>query len=287
MERCKSSRKGEEFVREVCGAPDPRCILVDDWQMSDVVAFCCTNERPDNVILGIDPTFNLGNFYATFTVYRHPGLKNKHGRHPLMLGPVLVHTRKTYQTYQYFASGLTRVNPDFRYLKCFGTDGEGPLYNAFSDVCSEADHLLCFLHVRKNIEAKLKELGFSQPHQRETLEEIFGTPSSFDGLVNADTSEDFEATLNSLEDVWRKREPGQEKFFNWFKEEKVWCKNLKWFHISFCARAHVVRTLWNGQIPILSNFYFGDVTKTCNFSSSEKLKLHKNFANADLGAVKF
>ena len=33
MERCKSSRKGEEFVREVCGAPDPRCLLVDDWQM--------------------------------------------------------------------------------------------------------------------------------------------------------------------------------------------------------------------------------------------------------------
>lgn len=201
LERCKSSRKGEEFVREVCGAPDPRCILVDEWQMLDVVALCCSTERPANMILGIDPTFNLGEFYVAFSVYRHPGLVNKHGRHPLMLGPVLVHTRKTYQNYHYFASTLTRLNPGFRFLKCFGTDGEGPLYNAFADVCGEAKHLLCFLHVRKNIETKLKELGFSQQEQKQTLEEIFGTSSSTDGLVNASTSDDFEAMLNSLEDV--------------------------------------------------------------------------------------
>lgn len=92
MERCKAARKGEEFTREVCGAPEPRCVLADNWQLTDIATFCCAMDWPNNTIMGLDPTFNLGAFYATFSVYRHPALEHcKTGRNPLFLGPVFVH----------------------------------------------------------------------------------------------------------------------------------------------------------------------------------------------------
>jgi hypothetical protein len=75
MKRCKSERKGEEFVREVVGAPEPRCVLANKRQINDLITFCCA-DRPNNCVLGVDPTFNLGEFYVTFTVYRHLALIN-------------------------------------------------------------------------------------------------------------------------------------------------------------------------------------------------------------------
>ena len=86
MKRCKSERKGNEFVRAVVAAPEPRCVLASKRQISDLIAFCCV-ERPNNSVLGVDPTFNLGEFYVTFTVYRHRALINQNGMHTLFLGP--------------------------------------------------------------------------------------------------------------------------------------------------------------------------------------------------------
>jgi hypothetical protein len=118
MKRCKGERKGEEFVREVVAAPEPRCVLADKRQINDLVSFCCA-ERPNHCVLGVDPTFNLGEFYVTFTVYRHLALVNDCGMHPLFLGPCLIHHRKLYSTSKDLPQVLGNIDPATKLVKIY------------------------------------------------------------------------------------------------------------------------------------------------------------------------
>ena len=66
MQMCKVSSGGETaFVRSEC-APEPMCILATDQQLVDMERFCTGDASS---VLSVDPTFNLGTFYATPTTY--------------------------------------------------------------------------------------------------------------------------------------------------------------------------------------------------------------------------
>ena len=52
------------------------CILSTDQQLFDVERFCASSGF-HNSVLGIDPTFNLGDFYVTVTTYENLMLKNQ------------------------------------------------------------------------------------------------------------------------------------------------------------------------------------------------------------------
>ena len=65
MEQCK---KVSRFVQHVTCAPEPMAVLCTSQQLLDVERFCC--DATGFCIFGIDPTFNLGNFSVTATVYR-------------------------------------------------------------------------------------------------------------------------------------------------------------------------------------------------------------------------
>ena len=61
-----------------------------DRQLNDMVSFC-TNDEEFSVV-GVDPTFNLGDFSVTVSTYRHLQLIDRTTKkHPVMLGPMLVH----------------------------------------------------------------------------------------------------------------------------------------------------------------------------------------------------
>ena len=172
MEKCKNSQK--PFVRDVTAGPEPTCILTMDQQLVDLGRFC-TSLRPSNSILGIDPTFSLGNFFVTCTVYRHAGVANvKTGKALLCYGPMFIHQQKQYSTYHKFAAGLLRLVPKLKHLKAFGTDGETNLFSAFSDLFSEAHHLRCFVHLQRNIKDKLSCLAISKEAVNQYLLDIFG-----------------------------------------------------------------------------------------------------------------
>ena len=103
--------------------------MCDEQQLHDIERFCC---NPFNfIILGIDPTFNLGNFSVMPIVYQHLLLQsNRTGKLPLMLGPLLVHYRKEYHSYNYFLSTLCALNRKISAVKAVGTDGERNLVDA-------------------------------------------------------------------------------------------------------------------------------------------------------------
>ena len=70
IEQCKQEETGcDPFVRCVQGALDAMCVLATNLQLQDLVRFCCNPN--EYCILGIDPTFSLGEFSVTLTTYRH------------------------------------------------------------------------------------------------------------------------------------------------------------------------------------------------------------------------
>ena len=152
MMMCKESegRKNKDaFVHQVNAAPYPMMCLTFDWTLHDLAQFC-TNPKNFS-ILGVDPTFDLGDFDVTVTTYRHLMLELKgssHPKHPVFLGPLFVHVRKNFEAYHFFASTLVSKCPELRCIQCFGTDGEEVLSKALSTVFRSAEHIHCFLHFR-------------------------------------------------------------------------------------------------------------------------------------------
>lgn len=219
MEKCKSK---DGFVREVVGAPEPMAFLATDRQLKDIDLYCA--QAGSFSILGVDATFNLGNFSVTPTTYRPLKIYNvRTGKPPVFLGPLLVHQSKPEPTYRYLGSAMKRFNPHTVQLKAFGTDGERALSNAFKEEFPETDHHRCFIHLRKNIEMKMSSLGILGRDQSEFLCDIFGksvAATSYHGIVDSEDSDDFYAKLCSLEKVWNDRErviTNQEpSFYDWF-----------------------------------------------------------------------
>ena len=133
MAMCKQSMDKDEepFVQMVTLAPEPMCVLCTDNQLSDIDRFC-TNSA-SFCPLSVDPTFNLGEFSVTVTSFCNILLKNQRtGKNPVMIGPMLVHRRKLFSSYHFFAFTLVSLKPSLCNLQAFGTDGEECLYNAFA-----------------------------------------------------------------------------------------------------------------------------------------------------------
>jgi len=84
----------------------------------------------------------------------------------------------------------------------FGTDGEKALSTAFSTVFDNATHCRCFLHFKGNLESKLREFNIPKHMQVEFLRDIFGDRfNAEDGLVDADSDEDFNGIVSSLQKI--------------------------------------------------------------------------------------
>jgi len=227
MLQCKTSIPGKEFVRTVVAAPEPMALLATNQQLDDMVRFL-TNPIEFG-IMGVDPTFNFGDFNVTPIVYRNLLLEHRTKHHcPLMLGPILVHQQKKFSSYNFFASGLISLRPALRNILAFGTDGEVELYKAFMTNFPNALHLRCFRHYRANLSMKLKELKIPSSVSDDFLLDIFGRTEEgihTEGLVDVEDASAFEEKLEELQDVWDAREQAcnptmTPTFFDWFITHK-------------------------------------------------------------------
>ena len=123
-----------------------------------------------------------------------------------MFGPMFIHQRKTFTTYNFFFSQLVGLKAKLQDIQCFGTDGEKALEEALRTQFKYAIHLRCFLHFRGNIESKLSELCISKASAREFIHDIFGNPVQLEeGLVDADAN-NLDIEFEALQSVWDERE---------------------------------------------------------------------------------
>ena len=116
MSECKSKDITARFVRDVKAAPDPALVLATDQQLHDIVKFSINTE--EFCIITVDPTFNLGDFDVTPLTYHNMLLETVHtGTQPIFLGPLLIHYRKNFASYLYFASTLIGLNRDIEKIR--------------------------------------------------------------------------------------------------------------------------------------------------------------------------
>ena len=195
--------------------------LATDRQLKDIELYCTGSEFS---ILGIDATFNLGNFMVTPTTYRPKKIYDVNtGKLPVFIGPVLIHHSKTQQVYSYLPSAMKRFNPSVSQLKAYGTDGELALSNAFKQEFPEADHHLCYIHLKRNMESKLTKLGIHGKDQFSFVHDVIGGKvegTCFHGIVDCEDGNEFYAKLCSLEHIWNDQEKAITKrepvFYQWF-----------------------------------------------------------------------
>ena len=215
LEQHYVSEKG--FVRNVNFAEGVMSVIGTDQQFEDIVRFCANENMAYGSVLGIDPTFNLGDFFVTPTVFEHKMIKNKTtGKHPNFIGPTLIHQDRKFSTYHYFASEIKKLRPAMQGLVSFGTDGEEALSSVFLSVFPRSVHLLCSLHKRDNLTRKLRELKADEANIKQILSDIFGSrigDTHFQGLIDADDCTDFMQKVEMVKPKWESLCPS---FVEWF-----------------------------------------------------------------------
>ena len=229
MIQCKSTdpNADDAFVRSVVAAPEPMAVLATNRQLSDMVRFL--TDPLQHTIMGIDPTFNFGDFNVTPIVFRYLLLEHrKDGHSPIILGPLLVHQQKKFTSYHFFASTLISLCPSLRNIQAFGSDGETQLYETFQMQLPQAIHLRCFRHFRANLVSKLTSLGLPSEVINQYMTDVFGRTTEGlheVGLVDMTDEEEFKQRTEALHETWDQREMSvaphrSPTFFNWFVKEK-------------------------------------------------------------------
>lgn len=226
IQQAKLGDSGGMFVRETRSAPEPAFVLARDHQLDDLERFC--TDPSTFSVLTVDPTFNLGEFDVTPTTYRHLLLEStRSGSPPVFIGPTMVHYRKTFHTYLFFAATLIGLRPTLEGVRAFGTDGEKALADGFAHELRYAAHLTCFNHFRRNIKQQLQERGFTSHTAGEIIDDIIGCQKGSvfcEGLVDMNSSLAFYQKLAMLKERWEGFEDQAgvfHGFFEWFCEYKA------------------------------------------------------------------
>ena len=181
------------FLREVCTAPELSTFLANDRQLQDIEKFC--KNKVNGVVLGIDPTYNVCNYYVIICTYKNPLLEvSGTDRSPVMIEPAITHAQKTFEAYFALPHNMLRHIRNIIELKTFGTDAEVNVFQALKTCFSNADHLLCWIHSKDNVEKKLAylKLRFTKSY----INEIFGEKSGnvkVKGLLDSESQEEYES----------------------------------------------------------------------------------------------
>ena len=222
MQKAFLEDRSQSFIRDMKMLREPAIIVALDRQLNDLVKFCTNSEQFG--IMTIDPTFCLGDFDVTVITYQHLLIQcQRTSRHPIFIGPVMIHYKKTFSTYMYFASTLVGLRPALSSVRCFGTDGEEPLFKAFQHAFPEAIHLLCSTHMRRNIKAKLTELAVDETTKQVVIADIYGKQVAthhIEGLVDSRNEAEFDQGSRILYSKWSQLGLPLAKFTKWFQECK-------------------------------------------------------------------
>ena len=198
-------------------------ILYSDKVLKDMELFCTSDVGCS--IFGIDTTFKLTDMWLTDTSLRnHRLLSTRTGKHPILLGPCMLHFRKSEENFRRFCGELLSASPSLQNLKKVGTDMESAIFGGFQSMLPNLSNLVCVRHIEdrdnKAIDGLLAKSGLKDEqktrNKRSILNNLYGTCiGALDepGLAEAENEDDLEMKLNSLKPSWEKLCPG---FFKWF-----------------------------------------------------------------------
>ena len=218
----QQGRKEDMLIREIPLFPEPIIFLATEQQLIDIERFCSNPEK--FCILGVDCTFQIADFYYTFTTYRNLMLATEKGHHPVLIGPGILHKQKLLSSYKTLPLLMTKYRKETSGVLVFGTDGEENLYNAMAEVFVNAKHLRCDIHLRDNVKRKLGELLITGAEATEIMFDIFGKGMgdvTEGGLVDCRSPEEFEVGIRNATKRWQNLHKNGEKFCSYFLKEKA------------------------------------------------------------------
>lgn len=144
-----------------------RVILGLDEQIMQIARFCSLASK-ESTVLGFDRTFDLSSMYATVCVFKQLDLfRARTTDYPIMLGPILLSTDATEETFKYFLTQLKWLLKDSELNGVIfndenfvlGSDQERALVNAMKEVFPSATRFVCVYHIQKNIRDRLRKLS--------------------------------------------------------------------------------------------------------------------------------
>ena len=77
---CKMEKRGSNFIRDICVAPEKVISFITNCQLNNITRFCTSNIEVS--VLGIDPTYNIGPCFIW--TYRHLEFLTKDNVHSVM-----------------------------------------------------------------------------------------------------------------------------------------------------------------------------------------------------------
>ena len=226
--RSKISRKAVDPIGEVISmqfdekerfsqgvAVDDNCPIITLFtrdQLADIDKFC-TNEDGVNSPFCADMIYDIGNYYVVVTTYRHLQLVSReNAKEPILIGPVMICTKKNRETYQHLFQKITNACLDLRNtMKAYGSDGESALIKALELEFPFAVGFLCRTHVVCNIEHNIKsDLHLSDSFYATVVRDVFGDKLQ-QGLVNCSNRAEFDLNLSKLKVKWNSLEHQERK----------------------------------------------------------------------------
>ena len=107
-------RSDPEFIKTISCISDSYYILFGmTTQLDHVVKMCCDSDN----VLCIDTKFNLCSSWVTDCCYNNDRLRTSEGKHPIFLGPAIVHFEKDVFLFSRFASEMLTYQPAISNLK--------------------------------------------------------------------------------------------------------------------------------------------------------------------------
>ena len=151
--KAEEMTKTHNFVKSVkhtSGILHPVVTLFTDQQITDIKRFCC---KTQGAVLGIDKTFNLGDFHVTPTVYKDLSvLRRTTNDHPICFGPTFIHTSSTTRAYSSFFFHDIADNLSYAEIcqLAIGSDEEAAFKTAIQRYFQGCTHFLCTRHLKQN-----------------------------------------------------------------------------------------------------------------------------------------
>ena len=147
-------RSYPEFINTISSIRDNYIFLGTTIQLDDVVKMCYDSDNA----LCIDLTFNLCSSWVTNCCCNNDCLRTNVGKHPIFLGPAIIHFEKDVFLFSRFASEILTHQPAINNLKTIGTDLEKAICNSFLSQVKDLKLLLRVSHLQQNNKRKLTEL---------------------------------------------------------------------------------------------------------------------------------
>ena len=232
INRFHSAAVGEKFIQEITMLEhhaDPLVICYTAKTMKRAATYIKARQ---NVILGVDRTFDLSKYFVTTLTLSFDNFVNPENKtSPTMSLAYLFHTKANSKYYSRFFQKVKEAledaslnledqglniqttgpedmlyqNADEMNIASFsiGSDQEKAILKAARSVFPNLKHVLCMLHLKKNALTNLSTRAVTSPAERNTImHDIFGLKH---GLISSKTENAFDLQLSAILEEYEDR----------------------------------------------------------------------------------